>query len=180
MNATRTDTASRSAGPCPNAAAACGAEASSGQFDWKQVFAPRVPGSDVERTMFDLTTAPNNANKTRIYLTTGRAGPGSGQQPAGESASSFWPNYLRGQAYLRLGKGAEAAAEFRTILEHRGWQPLSVFYPLARLGLARASVLAGDAAAARSAYQDFFAMWKDADPDLPVLVAAKQELGALK
>ena len=97
-----------------------------------------------------------------------------------EAASSFWTNYLRGEAYLRLGKGTEAAAEFRTILEHRGWQPLSVFYPLARLGLARASVLAGDTAAARGAYQDFFAMWKDADPDLPVLAAAKQEHGALK
>jgi hypothetical protein len=76
---------------CPNAAVACGGEASSGQFDWKQVFSPRKPadgGSDVERTMFDLTIAPNNANKTRIYLTTGR---GSTTAPAaGESSSGFW------------------------------------------------------------------------------------------
>jgi Flp pilus assembly protein TadD len=97
-----------------------------------------------------------------------------------EAASSFRPNYLRGQAYLRLGKGADAASEFRTILEHRGWQALSVFYPLAHLGLARASVLSGDAAAARRSYENFFTAWKDADADVPALVAARKEYGALK
>ena len=97
-----------------------------------------------------------------------------------EAASNFRPNYLRGQAYLRLGKGMQAAAEFRTILDHRGWAPLSLLYPLSHLGLARASVLAADTTTARRAYQDFFTMWKDADADLPVLVAARQEYDALR
>ena len=82
---------------------------------------------------------------------------------------------MRGQAYLKLGKGAEAAAEFQKILDHRGWDPLSPLYPLAQLGLARAAVLTGDSEKARKAYQDFFALWKDADPDLPILITAKKE-----
>ena len=92
-----------------------------------------------------------------------------------EAAALFWPNYLRGQAYLRLSKGNEAATEFQKILDHRGWDPISPFYPLAHLGLARANVLAGDTAGSRKAYQDFFALWKDADSDLPILIEAKKE-----
>jgi predicted Zn-dependent protease len=95
-------------------------------------------------------------------------------------SSAFWPNYLRGQAYLRLGKGAEAAAEFRKILEHRGWDPISPFYPLAHLGLARSAALTGDAAESRKVYEDFFALWKDADTDLPVLQEARREYEKLK
>ncbi len=83
--------------------------------------------------------------------------------------------YLRGQAYLTEQKGAEAAAQFQEILDHRGWSALSYFYPLAHVGLARAAVLQGDTAKARKAYQDFFALWKDADPDTPILIEAKKE-----
>ena len=97
-----------------------------------------------------------------------------------EAAAQFWPPYTRGQAYLKLGKGAEAASEFQKILDHRGWDPLSPLYPLAHLGLARAAVLTGDTSKARQAYQDFFALWKDADPDLPVLIEAKKEYEKLK
>ncbi|MDX6614401.1 MAG: eukaryotic-like serine/threonine-protein kinase [Blastocatellia bacterium] len=75
-----------------------------------------------------------------------------------ESAAQFRPQYLRGQAYLKLGRGAEAAAEFQKILDHRGKSPLSVLYPLAHLGLARAAAMSGDATKARQAYQDFFAL----------------------
>ena len=91
-------------------------------------------------------------------------------------------NYLRGVAYLRLHKGTEAEAEFRKILDHRGanWGPL---YPLSYVGLARASCLsnglAGDTAKARKAYEDFFALWKDADPDVPILIQARKEYAAL-
>jgi len=95
-------------------------------------------------------------------------------------AGFFWPDYMRGQAYLGEHKGAEAAAEFQRILDHRGWDPSSPLYPLAHLGLARAAVLQGDTAKARKAYQDFFALWKDADPDLPILVEAKKEYEKLK
>jgi serine/threonine protein kinase/tetratricopeptide (TPR) repeat protein len=92
-----------------------------------------------------------------------------------ESYALFQIAYLRGQSYLDQKKGADAAAEFQKILDHRGWQPTSPIYSLAHLGLARAAALTGDAARARQAYQHFFALWKDADPDLPILIEAKNE-----
>jgi eukaryotic-like serine/threonine-protein kinase len=105
-----------------------------------------------------------------------------------EVAAQFWPQYLRGQAYLKLGHGPEAAVEFQKILDHRGHGQLSsrfvptgqVLYPLAHLGLARAAAMNGDATKARQAYQDFFALWKDADADLRVLIEAKKEYEKLK
>ncbi|HEX7296304.1 MAG TPA: protein kinase [Pyrinomonadaceae bacterium] len=83
--------------------------------------------------------------------------------------------YVRGQAYLAEGKGADAAAQFQEILDNRGWSPVSYFYPLAYVGLARAAVLQGDAAKARKAYEEFFTLWSTADPDLPILIEAKKE-----
>jgi eukaryotic-like serine/threonine-protein kinase len=78
-------------------------------------------------------------------------------------------------------RGAEAAAEFQRVLDHKGaswyWGP---YYPLAYVGLARAAVLTGDTARARRAYQDFLALWKDADSDLPILKEAKAEYAKLK
>jgi tetratricopeptide (TPR) repeat protein len=94
-----------------------------------------------------------------------------------EAAAEFWPQYLRGQAYLKLKRGADAAAEFQKILDHRGYAPLSPLYPLAHLGLARAATLIGEAAKSRKAYEDFFAAWKEADADLPILIEAKKEFG---
>jgi eukaryotic-like serine/threonine-protein kinase len=94
--------------------------------------------------------------------------------------ASFWPEYVRGQAYLAQSKGSEAAAEFQTILDHRGWGPLSPFFPLAHLGLARSEVPQVHNANARKSYQDFFALWKDADPDIPILIKAKVEYEQLK
>ena len=89
-----------------------------------------------------------------------------------------WPAYVRGQAYLRQQAGAEAMVEFQRILDRR--VPVSVLYPLAHLGLARAAVLQGDAAKARKAYQDFFVLWKEADADIPILIEAKKEYEKLK
>src|SRR5207302_6866782 len=97
-----------------------------------------------------------------------------------EAAAEFWPQYVRGQAYLKLGQGAEAAVEFQKILASRGQAPLSALYPLAHLGMARAATLQGDAATARKSYQDFFALWKDADADLPILIEAKKEYEKMK
>jgi eukaryotic-like serine/threonine-protein kinase len=91
-----------------------------------------------------------------------------------EAAAEFWPQYLRGQAYLKLGRGEEAAAEFQKILDHRGQGPLSPLYPLAHLGRARAAALAGDPVKSRSSWNEFLALWKDADPDLPILIEAKR------
>ena len=89
-------------------------------------------------------------------------------------------NYLRGLLYLEQRKGNEAAAEFKKIIEARGVDVLSPVHVLAHLGLARAAVLSGDTAAARKSYQDFFALWKDADADLPALVEARKEYEQLK
>ncbi len=85
-----------------------------------------------------------------------------------EAVAEFWPQYLRGQAYLKLRQGAEAATEFQKILDHRGYAPLSLLYPLAHLGLARAAEIAGDMAKSRKAHADFSAIWKDADAGLPI------------
>jgi len=92
----------------------------------------------------------------------------------------YWPDYLRGQAYLRLRRGNDAASEFQKIIDHRGRDPLSAMYPFAHLGLARAALLMNDAPAARKHYEDFLALWKDADQDLPILMEAKKEYEQLK
>jgi predicted Zn-dependent protease len=92
-----------------------------------------------------------------------------------EGAAEFWPQYLRGVSYVKLRRGAEAAAEFQKILDHRGQAALSPLYPLAYLGLARAEDLAGDTAKSIKARDDFFSAWKDADPDVPILIDAKKE-----
>ena len=97
-----------------------------------------------------------------------------------EGAALFQIAYLRGQSYLNQQRGTDAAAEFQKILDHRSWQPGSPLYPLAQLGLARAAALSGDAPKARKAYQDFFALWKDADADVSILIEAKKEYEKLK
>ena len=97
-----------------------------------------------------------------------------------EAAGEFWPQYVRGLANLKLGKGPEAAVEFQKIVAGRSLAPMSALYPLAHLGLARAATLQGDSAKARKAYEDFFALWKDADGDIPVLIEAKKEYEKLK
>jgi tetratricopeptide (TPR) repeat protein len=95
-------------------------------------------------------------------------------------AWGFVPVYVRGLAYLRGKQGKEAAAEFRRILDHRALGTVYPLYALSYVGLARAWTLTGDTARARSAYQDFLALWKDADPDVPILKEAKAEYAKLK
>jgi eukaryotic-like serine/threonine-protein kinase len=90
------------------------------------------------------------------------------------------PVYIRGQAYLGARSGAEAAAEFQKIIDHVGVDVTSPRHTLAYLGLARASSLNNDQAKSRAAYQQFFALWSNADSDNPVLRAARQEYGNLK
>lgn len=97
-----------------------------------------------------------------------------------ESAAAFSSQTLRSIVYLKLGQGAQAAAEARKILDHRGQGPLSLLWPMAHLTLARASAMQGDTAQARKSYQEFFALWKDADPDIPILIEAKKEFEKLK
>lgn len=102
--------------------------------------------------------------------------------PFGTGAcSGVWcPRYWLGMAYLRSNQGAAAVDQFRELLNHREMLSNSLLLPLAQLGLARSYVLSGDAAKARIAYQDFFALWKDADPDIPILKEAKVEYAKLK
>jgi eukaryotic-like serine/threonine-protein kinase len=96
--------------------------------------------------------------------------------------------YLRGLAYLRLRKGTEAVAEFRKIVDHKGasWGATWVhpywgqYYSLSYLGMARGFEYAGDMAKAREAFQDFFELWRDADPEIPILRQAKAEYAALQ
>jgi tetratricopeptide (TPR) repeat protein len=96
--------------------------------------------------------------------------------------------YLRGVAYLRLRKGSEAAIEFRKILDHKGaswgstwlYPNWGLYYSISYVGLARASALAGDTASAKKAFEDFFALWKDADPGIPLLIEARQGYASLR
>ena len=101
----------------------------------------------------------------------------SGQFPP---IPSFYPAYVRGQAYLRSRQAGEARQEFQKILDHRGITGNSPIAALAHLGVARAYALEGDSAKSRSAYQDFFALWKAADPDIPILKEAKAEYAKLQ
>jgi tetratricopeptide (TPR) repeat protein len=100
--------------------------------------------------------------------------------PQFEVGGSLYPVYIRGEAYLLLNRGKEAAAEFQKFLEHRGIAVNSPLGALARLQLGRAYALQGNTAQSRAAYQDFFGLWKDADPDIPILIAAKAEYAKLK
>ena len=87
---------------------------------------------------------------------------------------------LRGEAYLAASRPADAATEFKKVLARRDLKPFDHIFALSQLGLARADAASGDTAGARTAFQDFFALWKDADPDVPVLIAAKAEYANLK
>jgi tetratricopeptide (TPR) repeat protein len=93
--------------------------------------------------------------------------------------AEFWPPYLRGQAFLALGQPNEAAAEFNTILGHRGESPLAQLYSLAQLGAARAAAAAGDTGKARETYDSFLTAWRGADQDLASLREARQERARL-
>jgi eukaryotic-like serine/threonine-protein kinase len=96
------------------------------------------------------------------------------------SGLGFGSLYLRGLAFLASHNGDEAAAEFQTIIDHRGVAPLSPNWALAYLGLARARSFAGDTAGSRPAYEQFFALWKDADSGIPILQEANAEYRRLK
>jgi serine/threonine protein kinase/Flp pilus assembly protein TadD len=92
----------------------------------------------------------------------------------------LYPAYVRGLAYLQTKQPALAQAQFQKVLDHPGLAGGSIIIPLSHLGLARAAVLANDTPKARTAYQDFFALWKDADPDVPILLQAKLEYAKLQ
>jgi eukaryotic-like serine/threonine-protein kinase len=94
----------------------------------------------------------------------------------------LYPVYVRGQAYLYLAanQAAAAAAEFQKILDHRGIVGPCETGALAHLQIARAYAMQDDTAKAKAAYQDFLTLWKDADPDIPIFIAAKAEYAKLQ
>ena len=100
--------------------------------------------------------------------------------PMFQVGGSLYPVYVRAQSYLLLHRGGEAATEFQRILDHRGIVMNCPLGALAQLGLARAYALQGQAAKSRSSYEEFFILWKDADPGIPILTQAKAEYAKLQ
>jgi serine/threonine protein kinase/tetratricopeptide (TPR) repeat protein len=90
------------------------------------------------------------------------------------------PMYLRGQAFLQNKQGPEAVAEFQKILDHHDALLPGAYESLAKLGMGRAYAMSGETAKARTAYQDLFAVWKDADPDMPIMKQARAEYAKLQ
>ena len=120
----------------------------------------------------------NGATKSLVYLEA--AAPYELGEPPQFQLGTLYPAYIRGQAQLMAHNGAAAAAVFQKFLDHRGIVGNFPLGALAHLGLARAYVLSGDTAKAKTAYQDFLALWKDADPDIPTLKEAKAEYANLQ
>jgi len=134
----------------------------------------------------------------RAQVESGRKNPARGVEMLQSAArydftilnECLYSTYIRGQAHLAARQGPAAAAEFQKILDHRGLAGMCWTSALAQLGLARASRLASESARgaeaethkqkSRKAYQDFLTLWKDADPDVPVLLAARAEFAALR
>jgi tetratricopeptide (TPR) repeat protein len=156
--------------------ALCGATAEAGSLS-----------SEVEKRFPDATLSARMARPvTAAILALQRGDPAAAidllepvrpydRAPSGK----FWPRYLRGQAHLRLGNREAAATEFRSILGARGEVPTSMLYPLAHLGLARATADT-DGSAAAAAYKQFLDLWADADPDLQPLQEARVEYSRLE
>ena len=98
----------------------------------------------------------------------------------GGEGNRLFPVYLRGEAYLMLHDGNRAAAEFQKFIDHHSLMGNFSWGAPAHLQLGRAFVLSGDKIKARTAYQDFLTLWKDADPDIPILKEAKAEYAMLQ
>ncbi|MFY9682857.1 MAG: protein kinase [Candidatus Sulfotelmatobacter sp.] len=124
-----------------------------------------------------IELSANNAAQSLVFLEA--AAPYDLGGPPQFQIGTLYPAYIRGQAFLAAHNGAAAAAEFQKFLDHRG---IVINFPLgalAHLGLARAYALSGNTSKAKAAYQDFFTLWKDADPDIPMLKEAKADYAKL-
>jgi tetratricopeptide (TPR) repeat protein len=120
----------------------------------------------------------NNSAEALVFLEA--AAPYELGQPAQLQLGTLYPAYIRGQAYVAAKNGTAAVVEFQKFLDHRGIVLNFPLGALAHLGLARAYALSGDTGKAKTAYQDFFGLWKDADPDIPILKEAKAEYAKLQ
>jgi eukaryotic-like serine/threonine-protein kinase len=163
--------------------------ARAGDAHRSQTFVDDLRARYVSNTLVQLVWIPTirgqaelvDRNPQRAVELLEAARPYERGEPIGNlSNCCMLPVYLRGEAYLALGQGARALAEFGKILQSRGIVVNCWAGSLAQLGQARAQALSGNTAAARTAYQQFFAQWKDADRDIPVLKAARAEYTKLK
>jgi tetratricopeptide (TPR) repeat protein len=144
--------------------------------------------SDPSNTVLKLYWLPtltaaielNDGNSARAVESLEAAAPYELGEPPPFQAGTLYPAYLRGQAYLQSHNGPAAVSEFQKLVEHRGIVLNCVTGALAPLQLGRAYALSGDTAKARTAYQDFLAPWKDADPDIPILKEAQAEYAKLQ
>jgi tetratricopeptide (TPR) repeat protein len=130
--------------------------------------------------MIHAVAAIQSGSPTKAIEALAPAAPYELGGPAQSVAFALYPVYLRGETYVSAHQGAAAAAEFQKILDHHGVVLNEPIGALAHLGLGRAYAMSGDAAKAKGAYQDFLALWKDADPDIPILKEAKAEYAKLQ
>jgi eukaryotic-like serine/threonine-protein kinase len=150
-------------------------------FRWAQIpLARRFPEDTVVQSNYTRTIraqlALNRNNSSKVIEVLQAAAPY-------ELASwlfVLYPTYVRGEAYLAARHGGEAAAEFQKILDHRGIVLNEPIGALAHLQIGRAYAMQRDIVKARAAYQDFLTLWKDADPDIPILKQAKAEYARLQ
>jgi eukaryotic-like serine/threonine-protein kinase len=144
--------------------------------------------SDASNTVLKLYWVPtlraaidlNSGDSAQALVILEAAAPYELGEPPPTGPGTLYPAYLRGQAQLMAHNGAAAAAEFQKLIDHRGIVLNFPLGALARLGLARAYSISGDGAKSRTAYQDFLTLWKDADPDIPILKEAKAEYAKLQ
>ncbi|HXY14144.1 MAG TPA: protein kinase [Terriglobales bacterium] len=128
----------------------------------------------------NATIELNRGDSSRALVFLEAAAPYDSGSPPPMQFGTLYPAYLRGQAYLLAHNGTAAAAEFQKLLNHRGIVLNFVTGSLAHLQIGRAYAMAGDTTKAKAAYQDFLTMWKDADPDIPILKQAKAEYAKLQ
>jgi tetratricopeptide (TPR) repeat protein len=120
----------------------------------------------------------NNPNQALVFLEA--AAPYELAKPPQFQVGTLYPTYIRGLAQLMAHNGSAAASEFQRIIDHSGIVLNFPLGALAHLQLGRAYAMSGGTAKAKRAYQDFFALWKDADPDIPILKEAKAEYAKLQ
>jgi tetratricopeptide (TPR) repeat protein len=132
------------------------------------------------RALIELHKADAVKNPQRAIDALAATAPYELGSPMRNFRLGLYPVYVRGEAYLAAGQGPAAVAEFEKILHHPGIVGNQVIGALAHLQIGRCCVLSGDTAKAKAAYQDFFTLWKNADPDIPILKAAKAEYAKLR
>ena len=130
--------------------------------------------------MIRAAAALQSGSPTKALAALAPAAPYELGTPAQSVAFALYPVYLCGEAYVAARQGSAAVAEFQKILGHPGVVQNEPIGALAHLGLARAYAISGDAAKAKGAYQDFLALWKDADPNIPIVKEVKAEYAKLQ